>query len=735
MNLRKRLLTFLLMTLFLASSTSTALAKNITLQNTKSDNFPAAELPLTTVDGYKIQKPNVALKLNKENSSLVNSTSQPNYSNTKKVADEKASAITSYYGGTSLQYALIDTGNIVLSGNAGLASIEKKASPTSNTMYGIGSVSKIFTTTAVMKLVDSGRIQLDTPVTEYIKDFKMADARYKKITVRMLLNHSSGLMGSSFSNAMLFQDNDSRAHDTFLAQLSAQRLKSDPGAYSVYCNDGFTLAEILVERVTGESFTSYITHTILNPLKLSNTKTPVSTFDRDQLAKAYSSTTSPALPTENILAIGAGGIYSTAENLCNLATTFTSNSNGILSKKALKEMEGKEYLRGIWPREKDADSILGYGLGWDAVDTYPFNQYNIKALSKSGDTLNYHSALIVLPEQNMAVAVVSSGASSAYDQVMAQEILLNALKEKGTIKEIKPDKAFPQSENTAVPEEIKKYEGLYLSASSFMNTSIDENGTLNLSISQYGQQSFNYSKDGYFISKDRSQRYRFIKESNGKTYLEEGAYINLPLLGQIAITQYIAQKETPALLPMNLSKAWNKRNGKKYYLINEKYSSMIFALECPVAQVGFYKGLEDYLGLDKIADKNNAHSILEGPGVMSRDQVDYKFIKNGKFEYLASQGNLYVEDSSIDNLPYKDNFIYKIDKAGFAKWFNIGSEAAGKAVTISLPSKAAFVVYDKAGAVVNDSLVTGSNKAILPENGKIVFLGAPGAEFKLQYSK
>ncbi len=88
----------------------------------------------------------------------------------------------------------------------------------------------------------------------------------------MLLNHSSGLMGSSFKNTILLGDNDSYGHDNFLKELQKQRLKAKPGAFSVYCNDGFTLAEILVERVSGMSFTNFLDKYINNPLNLQNTK-------------------------------------------------------------------------------------------------------------------------------------------------------------------------------------------------------------------------------------------------------------------------------------------------------------------------------------------------------------------------------------------------------------------------------------------------------------------------------
>ena len=125
-------------------------------------------------------------------------------------------------------------------------------------LYGIGSVSKVYVTTAVMQLAEEGKVNLDATLTEYIPDFRMADERYKEITVRMLMNHTSGIMGSTNKNSMLYGDNDMSYHDGLLTVLEGQRLKAKPGAYAAYCNDGFTLLEMIVENVSGMSFTEYL---------------------------------------------------------------------------------------------------------------------------------------------------------------------------------------------------------------------------------------------------------------------------------------------------------------------------------------------------------------------------------------------------------------------------------------------------------------------------------------------
>ena len=96
-------------------------------------------------------------------------------------------------------------------------------------------------------------------------------------------------MGSTYNNGFLVDDNDTQAHDSFLKYLSQQNLKADPGAYSVYSNDSFTLAEIVVEKVSKMSFTEYIHKNFIEPLGLTYTKTPLDEFHRSLIARTYDS--------------------------------------------------------------------------------------------------------------------------------------------------------------------------------------------------------------------------------------------------------------------------------------------------------------------------------------------------------------------------------------------------------------------------------------------------------------
>lgn len=206
------------------------------------------------------------------------------------LADTAASYAAQYGGAQSLQYALWQDGEIVLTGQTGTFSRSENRLMTGDELYGIGSVSKIYTTVAVMQLAEDGKVSLDAPVTQYLPDFKMADERYKDITVRMLLNHSSGILGTGLSDAMLFGEASTRAHDTLLEKLSTQRLAADPGAFSVYCNDGFSLAELVVEAITDMDFMDYVDEHILAPLDLDRTFAPGGDFDANDLAPIYRGT-------------------------------------------------------------------------------------------------------------------------------------------------------------------------------------------------------------------------------------------------------------------------------------------------------------------------------------------------------------------------------------------------------------------------------------------------------------
>ncbi len=107
-------------------------------------------------------------------------------------------AINSGKCGSATAAIMVD-GKIVYAEGFGMANREKSIPVDTATLFNIGSISKVYVATAIMLLVDDGKVSLDKPVMDYLPEFKMADDRYKKITVRMLLNHVSGIPGTEGS--------------------------------------------------------------------------------------------------------------------------------------------------------------------------------------------------------------------------------------------------------------------------------------------------------------------------------------------------------------------------------------------------------------------------------------------------------------------------------------------------------------------------------------------------------
>jgi CubicO group peptidase (beta-lactamase class C family) len=213
----------------------------------------------------------------------------------------------------------------------------KKPSP--KTLYGVGSVSKVVTTMAVMQLVDAGKVSLDAPVARYVKDFSMKSPQYKQITVRMALNHAAGVPGTNFADLWSTAPIPSYV-DGVLAGLRNSRLKTTPGALNVYCNDCFTLAGLVVERVSGQPLQDYVTANILKPLGMKSSRYPTSVPAPGTVAPIIQD--GKAQPIEITNAFATGGLMSTPEEMTRLAMVFMNDGKvggkRILSSSAIEQM-------------------------------------------------------------------------------------------------------------------------------------------------------------------------------------------------------------------------------------------------------------------------------------------------------------------------------------------------------------------------------------------------------------
>ena len=628
-------------------------------------------------------------------------------------------------------------------------------------MYGIGSTSKVVTAAAVMRLADEGKLDLKKPLITYIPEFEMADERYRRITPEMLLDHSSGLPGSTLNNAMLLGDNDTENHDMLLARLKKQRLKSDPGDIQVYCNDGFTLAEILVERVTGLSFTEYIDREFSKNLGLTQFKTPQSGNLSGRLAKIYDEGTGEELPPEHANVIGSGGIYATAMDVCRFSEIFMKNragNAGLLSDGALLAMETSRYNEEINPN--GYDTTLSYGLGWDSVETYPFSRYGIKALVKGGDTNFYHGSLTVLPEENISCAVLTSGGSSTLNQLAVQEIVMTYLDEVQRIERGDEESVSRGEEADLNPAERSGwYAGsdllkLSVSGEGEMTVASEGSGRRREQVYRLGEDGGFYSTDGSYISASGElskgsggrigrTRLSFQKGKKGREYLMAESMEVYPGLGRVATYLPVGTRYTGNVPAETAVSAWKALDGQEYYLLSEKYTSSAWLkrfmvkpllLDEPRGILSF-ENLE--LRMAEVTDEAHARFFTEVPGQAGRDLNDYtRTEENGK-QYLESGSYRYIAAADAEAFPDADS-ERTIGADGEAVWFTTGDRNQKRPVIIEKPENGAWYVYDHTGRdmkCVSSSWTLSEDRPFyLPEDGRVVLVGEAGAAFTIRYA-
>lgn len=604
-----------------------------------------------------------------------------------------------------------------------------------DTLSSVGSVSKMYVTAAAMQLADQGKLSLDALVTEYLPDFRTADPRYRDITVRMLMNHRSGLMGSCYSDDILLDDRSTAAHDGLLQQLSRERLKADPGAYSSYCNDGFALLELVVEAVSGEAFTDYLAAHIAKPLGLTQTGTLWDQFRDPMQVPVYRN--KAAFVPDYCMTIGSGGVLSTAEELSSFGSAFFTGNPVLLSEQA------KDAMRTSAEADPYED---GFGLGWDFVGDPDYDAAGVQVLGKGGDLVFQHAELLVAPDEEISIAVTSAGGSSSADAQLARALMDIALEEKGIhVTHAAPKKLSVQE---TVPDEYLSYAGTYATGSGLWAMTFPEQKYLRLDPLHDPTEDamqFLYAGDGCFVQvygnaetgnaaqlADSQTLLRFA-ERGGSVYLTEEQITGDGLRGyQHTRAVYMAQKADAHAVSADAQAAWEARAGRRYYLCGDSASSALYADQSPAMQITVPQ--EGYVNNLQIRDSTHAQACLHIPSSASRDQSDMEIRTENGREYLAmtDAGTVYLSETDIPDLP-RDLSTAELT-TGAALWYNIGSDS-GSTVQLEIPARAAVYVYDQRDRLTYSSYMKAyGNTVPLPANGKIVFIGETGSAVSLNIS-
>ena len=608
-------------------------------------------------------------------------------------------------------------------------------------IYCIASVSKMYSALAVMQLVDEGKIELDAPVTKYLPDFKMNDERYKDVTVRMLMNHTSGISLGLPTNHYLYDDVDSFVHDNTLDIVSGARFKADPGEYASYNNMGFELMEHIVENVTGMSYTDYVRNNIASKIGADHTGTAWSLYagdTGDSQVSLYRGFLPIEYPYE--MAAGTGGIYATASDVANFGSAFFTGNDVLLSDEAKTQMS---------TRWNDDAKYESYGLGWDFVEQVKYEKENIKVMGKGGDLPYMNSSLLVAPDEQISIAVLTAGnGSSQYAGLMASALMDVALEERGkAVSDLTP----PEPEITdSIPDPYKKYEGLYCSGTfgiaricriTFDDTAMykEDLGTDNASPERY-----RYTEDGGFVRVNDSGRMTadreivYFEEKDGKIFIRTELFAVYPGLGNTADSMYTGEKMEENPVSPGAQQSWDELSQTVFVTYNEKWTSQDY--ETPFYWIVTDQAFPGYIlaknsrgvtKAEKMTDEHHALFFTSIPSTANRDLFDIELTEQ-TYADQTSAVSLDLSNGarcrSVDSLPVFTADIAEISlHSSEAAWYRIGKDMGGESIAVERPDNSAVFVYNKFCELLYSTHVKDAMNTIdLPVDGYIAFVGESG---------
>lgn len=293
------------------------------------------------------------------------------------------------FNGTVL---VMQKGNVIYQKEFGMADREWNIPNTINTKFRIGSVTKQFAAACILLLLDEGKLSVDDLLSKYIPDYPKGDS----ITIHMLLNHTSGI--KNYTDLGEFWPKASLPLSTteMIALFKNKPLDFSPGTSWNYSNSGYFLLGVIVEKISGKTFSTYLLENIIQKLNLKNTN-----MDRlDSVlafrAKGYSKNSKGVWAHANYISMeipySAGAMFSTVEDL--YLWTKALHNNQVLSAATTQKM--------LTPYKNN----YGYGIVIDSLKTH-------KLVSHTGGIPGFSSYLSYFPDDDLCIAVISNNESNA----------------------------------------------------------------------------------------------------------------------------------------------------------------------------------------------------------------------------------------------------------------------------------------------------------------------------------
>jgi CubicO group peptidase (beta-lactamase class C family) len=316
-----------------------------------------------------------------------------------------------------LSVAVVKKGKIIYTHSFGLKNVESNTPLTDQNMFRIASISKSFSATSIMQLVDAGKVSLNADVSDLI-GFKVRNPKFPEtvITLKMIMSHTSGL-------------NDSQGYFTLdvinpAKGLNAAKCYNDyePGKGYMYCNLNYNMVGTIIEKLSGERFDTYVRHHILDPLGLYGGYC-VDSLDTTRFATLYEYNATKKSFTPATMAY-APRSEEIKNYVMGYSTPVFSPTGGMkitatdLAKYMIMHMNKGKY-RGVRIISKKSAKIMqtkvqeeeGYGLAIMNVDSLIDGKH---MTGHTGSAYGLYSAMFFEPRKKFGIVVITNGCNPAY---------------------------------------------------------------------------------------------------------------------------------------------------------------------------------------------------------------------------------------------------------------------------------------------------------------------------------
>ncbi len=321
---------------------------------------------------------------------------------------------------------VVKDGKLIHAKGYGIRSINTKEKVDENTLFGIASNSKAFTTAALAMLVDEKKIKWDDKVTDYIPNFKLHNSFVtESFTIRDLVCHRSGLdLGAG--DLMMWPDSNTNNRNDIINNLRYLKPVSEFRTKFEYNNNLFIVAGEVIAKASGLNWEDFIEQKIMKPLSMNN-----SAASRSRL-KDKSNITEPHAPVNGTLQISdihwsetanaAGGIYSSINDLSKwvimqLNKGKYGTNNVLFSEKQQMEMWNLQTPTPVNAPGPYNTHFNGYGLGWFVSDVKGYKQ-----VTHTGGLAGIVTQVVLIPEINLGIIVFTNQQVGAAFQTISNTI-------------------------------------------------------------------------------------------------------------------------------------------------------------------------------------------------------------------------------------------------------------------------------------------------------------------------